>query len=221
MKSKLDGGSFSKGAAYAAVGKVLSYGIDAPPGIQKGLTVAFSAGITAELFGGDFGDAALIAYVGYWANEYSEKKEGAVQKAMNSGSAAAAPGLVLAKNAGLLASRVAAGITTGLTSMAEDLNLINSLADSKVFLKAEFGIDLTQSTLNNADATIKLFSGGVGMISGGVLVGAGGASISAVGTGTATVFLSSYSLTRGIDVYTGGRITRAVADGMCHFSGNC
>ena len=80
LKSKLDGGSFSKGAAYAAVGKVLSYGIDAPPGIQKGLTVAFSAGITAELFGGDFGDAALIAFVGYWANEHASNPARSIAK---------------------------------------------------------------------------------------------------------------------------------------------
>ena len=107
------------------------------------------------------------------------------QKAATPGSAAVGLGLVLAKDASLLAGRAAAGIISGVNSIAEDLNLKSSLVDTAAFLRTEFGIDLAQSTLDNADATYKMLSGGAGVTARGILMGAGGASTSAVVTGTA------------------------------------
>lgn len=63
--------------------------------------------------------------------------------------------------------------------------------------------------------------GSAGATGSGILMGAAGSTTAGVVLGASGVFLSTYALTRGVDNYTGNKITGWTTDGMCSVSGRC
>lgn len=80
-------------------------------------------------------------------------------------------------------------------------------------------MNVNQETLNNIDSISKITSGALGIGGGTLILGVSGAT--ATYTGVGAIFLSTYSLTRGVDSYFDNIITSKATDFFCYASGNC
>ncbi|WP_370981621.1 RHS repeat-associated core domain-containing protein [Agaribacterium sp. ZY112] len=128
---------------------------------------------------------------------------------------------LLKSGAKFLAARAAGGISAGVNAIAEDLGAKNKGYETIQNGMNALGLSVSTDLAKDIDNMYKVGAGGVGATAGGVLAGAAGASSTAFVAGSATVFLSSYALTRGLDNYTGNVVTGLLADGMCSVSGKC